>query len=106
MLIKNLALISQVEGHDPADVARVAAALQRQAARDFAPIWGASATVDAFPTLDDMPVGYWPMIIRRDIGFKAGGIHLDENGQRFALIKFSNSWSLTASHEMCEMLAD
>lgn len=107
MLTKNLALVSQVEGHDPADVSRVAAALQRQATRDFGPIWGAPATVDAFPTLEDMPVGYWPMIIRRDIEVNgAGGIHLDENGQPFALIKFSNSWSLTASHEMCEMLAD
>jgi hypothetical protein len=107
MLTKNLALVSEVEDHDPSDVARVAAALQRQATRDFAPYWEVSATVDAFPRLEDVPVGYWPMIIRDDIGFEgAAGIHLDKDGQPFALITMGDSWSLTASHEMLEMLAD
>ena len=107
MLTQHLALISEVEGHDPSDVARVAAALQRQATRDLGPIWGVSATVDAFPRLDDVPVGYWPMFVLEDLGAKEiGGIHLDENGQPFALIKYSNSWSITASHEMLEVLVD
>jgi hypothetical protein len=107
MLSINLALVSEVEGHDPSDVAGVAAALQRQAARDFAPVWDVRATVDAFPALDDVPIGYWPMIIRDDIGFEgAAGIHLDKDGQPFALITFGDSWSLTASHEMLEMLGD
>ena len=35
MLTINLALVSEVQGHDPGDVSRVAAALQRQASRDF-----------------------------------------------------------------------
>jgi hypothetical protein len=107
MLTANLALVSEVEDHDPSDVARVAAALQRQATRDFGPIWDVSATVDSFPRLEDVPVGYWPMIVRDDIGFEgAAGIHLDKEGQPFALITMSDSWSLTGSHEMLEMLAD
>src|SRR4051795_543462 len=107
MLTNNLALVSEVKGHDPSDVARVAAALQRQAARDFSPIWQVEATVDAFPRLEDVPVGYWPMIVRDDIGQPgAAGVHLDKDGQPFALITMSDSWSLTASHEMLEMLAD
>jgi hypothetical protein len=107
MLTINLALVSEVEGHDPGDVARVSAALQRQATRDFGPVWDSCATVDAFPALEDVPVGYWPMIIRDDIGFEgAAGIHLDKDGQPFALITYGDSWSLTASHEMLEMLAD
>jgi hypothetical protein len=107
MFTLNLALVSEVEGHDPDDVARVAAALQRQASRDFGPIWGVTATVDAFPTLRRVPLGYWPMVVRDDIGMPgAGGVHLDEDGQPFALIRMSDSWSLTASHEMLEMLAD
>lgn len=107
MLTQNLALVSEVEDHDPSDVARVAAALQRQATRDFGPIWEVSATVDAFPRLEDIPIGYWPMIVRDDIGFEgAAGIHLDKDGQPFALITHGDSWSLTASHEMLEMLAD
>src|SRR4051794_15004697 len=106
-LTKNLALVSEVANHDPSDVSRVAAALQKQATRDFGPIWDVDATVDAFPRLEDVPVGYWPMIVRDDIGFEgAAGIHLDKDGQPFALITFGDSWSLTASHEMLEMLAD
>jgi hypothetical protein len=107
MLPIHLALTSEVQGHDPSDVARVAAALQRQATRDFAPIWNISATVDAFPRLEDVPVGYWPMIVETDINVPgAAGVHEDKDGQPFALIAMSDSWSLTASHEMLEMLAD
>ena len=105
MLTINLALVSEVEGHDPSDVARVAAALQRQATRDFGPVWGVQATVDALPRLEDVPIGYWPMMIVPDVK-GAAGVHLDQDGQPFALIEISDSWSLTASHEMLEMLAD
>jgi hypothetical protein len=63
------------------------------------------ATVDALPRLEDVPVGYWPMMIVPDVE-GAAGIHLDQDGQPFALIEMSDSWSLTASHEMLEMLAD
>ena len=107
MLPVNLALVSEVRDHDPGDVARVAAALQRQATRDFAPIWNIQATVDAFPRLEDVPVSYWPMIVETDIDTPgAAGVHEDKDGQPFALIAMSDSWSLTASHEMLEMLAD
>src|ERR671925_516569 len=107
MLTMNLALVSEVEGHDPSDVSTVAAALQRQAARDLGPIWDRTATVDAFPRLEDIPVGYWPMIVETDIGQPgAAGVHMDKDGQPFALITMSDSWSLTASHEMLEMLVD
>jgi len=107
MLPIHLALVSLVQGHDPGDVSRVAAALQRQATRDFNPVWGVRATVDAFPRLDDVPLGYWPMIVATDINTPgAAGVHEDRNGQPFALIEMSDSWSLTASHEMLEMLAD
>jgi hypothetical protein len=103
----NLALVSEVEGHDPSDVSRVAAALQRQATRDFGPIWKVRATIDAFPSLEDVPVGYWPLIVETDIDTPgAAGVHEDQEGQPFALITMSDSWSLTASHEMLEMLAD
>jgi len=105
MLTVNLALVSEVEGHDPSDLARVAAALQRQVTRDFGPIWDVSATLDDFPRLEDVPVGYWPMIVVPDVR-GAAGVHVDKDGQPFALVETSDSWSLTASHEMLEMLAD
>jgi hypothetical protein len=107
MLTVSVALVSEVDGHDPSDVARVNAALQRQAIRDFRPVWDVEATVDWFPRLEDVPLGYWPMIVKTDIDVPgAAGIHLDKDGQPFALITMSDSWSLTASHELLEMLAD
>jgi hypothetical protein len=107
VLTISVALVSEVPGHDPSDLARVTAALQRQAIRDFRSVWDVEATVDGFPTLEDVPLGYWPMIVRDDIGVDgAAGIHLDKDGQPFALITMSDSWSLTASHELLEMLAD
>jgi len=36
----------------------------------------------------------------------AAGIHLDQDGQPFALITSGPGWALTASHEALEMLAD
>ena len=107
MLTINVALVSEVAGHDDSDVARVSAALQRQATRDFTPLWDVPATVDAFPRLEDVPVGYWPMIVETEINTPgAAGVHEDKDGQPLALIAMSDSWSLTASHEMLEMLAD
>ncbi|MEU7137017.1 hypothetical protein [Streptomyces sp. NPDC046261] len=107
MLVTQLALVSETDQITPSQLTRVAAALQKQAIRDFAPLWNLPASVDAFDKLDDVPVGYWPMIVRDDIGMEgAAGVHLDDNGQPFSLIEYSDSWSLTASHEMLEMLAD
>ncbi|UKY54523.1 hypothetical protein [Streptomyces inhibens] len=107
MLVTQLALVSETAEITASQLNRVAAALQKQATRDFAPLWQVPATVDAFDRLKDVPVGYWPMIVRDDIGQPgAAGVHLDKNGQPFSLIQYSASWSLTASHEMLEMLAD
>jgi hypothetical protein len=108
-LLQQVALISESKSVPMKDLMRVAAALQKQATRDLAPIWEISATVDAFEQLKDVPAGYWPMIVRDDIGFDAAGIHLDKDGQPFALISASSdldTWSLTASHELGEMLVD
>lgn len=107
MLTISVAVVSEVKRHDESDVARVTAALQRQAIRDFRTIWKVEATVDSFPKLEDVPVGYWPIMIRDDIDMPgAAGVHLDKDGQPFALVAMSDSWSLTASHELLEMLAD
>jgi hypothetical protein len=108
-LIQQLALLSESDRVDMGDLMRVSAALQRQATRDLALLWDVSATVDAFENLEDVPIGYWPMIVMDDIGFNAAGIHLDNNKQPFALISASDDvdvWSLTASHESVEMLVD
>jgi hypothetical protein len=105
MLPVQIALVSQTDRTTPEDVSHVAAALQKQATRDLAPLWGVSATVDAFPTVASIPAGYAPVLVVDDVQ-GAAGFHTDRNGQPFALVEYSDSWSLTASHEVLELLCD
>jgi hypothetical protein len=106
-LLRNVALVSDTPSVGFGDVSAVAAALQKQASRDFGPIWNVNATVSAFDQLENVPVDYWPVIIRDDIEEPgAAGYHTDDQGQPFALVQADSSWPLTASHETLEMLAD
>ncbi len=105
--LHHVALVSDSPAIPFKAISRVSAALQKQASRDLAPIWEVAATVDAFSDLDDVPIDYWPIIIRDDIHVPgAAGIHEDTDGQPFALVQYSENWSLTASHELLEMLCD
>jgi hypothetical protein len=107
MLLRQLALVSESSGVSSSELTQVSAALQKQATRDFGPIWGVDATVDAFHKLEDVPIGYWPVIVMDDIGQPgAAGVHLDKDNQPYALVQYSENWALTASHETLEMLAD
>jgi hypothetical protein len=102
-----VALVSETGSVTPAQVSTVAAALQKQATRDFGPLWGINATVDGFDKLESVPVDYWPVILRDDIKAPgAAGYHTDDQGQPFSLVQADASWPLTASHETLEMLAD
>jgi len=108
-LLRQLALVSESKRVGMDNLLRVSAALQKQASRDLAPIWEVAATVDAFAKLEDVPLGYWPLIVMNDIGMDAAGVHEDNDGQPFALITAAadlDEWSLTASHETLEMLVD
>jgi hypothetical protein len=109
-LLRHVALVSESDRVPLPALTPVAAALQKQAVRDLAPAWDVSATVDAFPSLEQVPVDYWPIIIRDDIDQPgASGIHLDRDGQPFALVTADDDvdvWSLTSSHEAMEMLVD
>jgi hypothetical protein len=106
MLLRQVALVSESGSVPFSDLGRVSAALQKQAIKDLAPIWEVQATVDAFASLEDVPIGYWPIIIRDDIQVDAAGIHEDKDGQPFALVQAGDGWSLTTSHENLEMLVD
>lgn len=90
-----------------ADLAPIAAAVQKQVTTDFGPIWGINATVSCFGSLDEIPNGYWKISIR-DPG-DAGdprGLHIDQNGQPFAIVHARDTWSVTLSHEVIEMLVN
>ena len=107
MLVRNLAIVSEIAQVSISDLTTVAAALQQQVTHDFSPIWGIDAIVSGFKSLDDVPLGYWPVIIEADIGVGgAAGVHQDNNNQPFALVQYDDGWSLTTSHETLEMLAD
>ena len=107
MLNRNLALVADTKKITPSQLTKVAAALQKQATRDFGPLWDTQANVSGFAKLEDVPTDYWPVIVRDDIKTPgAAGVHEDKNRQPFALVQFSDAWSLTASHETLEMLAD
>ena len=98
MLNRNLALVADTNEITPSQLTKVAAALQKQATRDFAPLWDIQANVSGFAKLEDVPTDYWPVIVRNDIKTPgAAGVHEDKNGQPFALVQFSDDWSLTAT---------
>jgi hypothetical protein len=102
-----VALVSESDQVSLSDLTQAGAALQTQVTRDFGPIWDVDATVDVFKSLDDVPTGYWPVLVQDDI-HNAGalGVHLDPNNQPFALVQLNDNWPMTASHEALEMLAD
>jgi hypothetical protein len=110
---------------------QTAAALQKQVTRDFTPIWGVTATVDAFEDLFSMPNDYLPIVLFGDArqladdleaavgdqiaarlvdAFERGdiaGVHLNAlTRQPFALVSAADAWTVKVSHEALEMLAD
>lgn len=107
MILQHIALVSLTKKISAERLASVGAALQKQAIRDLGPIWGIKATVDVFPHIKNVPVGYWPIIIKDKIDDPtAAGYHTDKHGQPFALVAYADDWSITWSHEMLEMLVD
>lgn len=100
-----LALVPEGVDIRPSDLTRVASALSKQVNRDFRPLWKVDATVDAFASLDEVPTDYWPIIVVPDVK-GAAGYHQDQDGQPYAVVEMGPMWSLTASHECLEMLAD
>jgi hypothetical protein len=102
----HLALISESEKISGSDLAAVTGAIQKQLARDFAPHWDVTATLTAFPTLEETPADYWPVIVRDDLGIPPLGLHLLEDDQPYALIRYTDTWSLSVSHEVLELCLD
>ncbi len=88
-----------------ASLDEVARALQVQIDRDFTPVWGVAATIAAFGAGKKMPAEFWPLrLVDQPVG--GLGIHLDRHHHPYAEIMATPDWSVTASHEMVEMLVD
>lgn len=102
-----VALTSRTSKVRNAELNRVAAALQKQVTRDFAPLWNIDATVSAFAP-GEVPLGYWTISIQdQSLPDNAEGLHKHKaDNSPYALVRYGPTWSLTASHELLEMLAD
>jgi hypothetical protein len=97
-----------------ADVTPVVIALQQQVTNDFRPIWGTDAEIKMIPQGTQPPIGTWWLVILDDSD-QAGALGYHDLtpdglpiGKVFAGsdLKAGTSWTVTASHELLEMLAD
>jgi hypothetical protein len=97
-----------------AEVTPVVAALQQQVNNDFGPVWGIAAQLTFIPTGAQPPAGTWWLSILDDSD-QAGALGYHDItpdglplGKVFAGtdLKYGMQWSVTASHELLEMLAD
>jgi hypothetical protein len=97
-----------------ADVTPVVVALQQQVTNDFRPIWGIDAELKMISQGAQAPSGTWQLVVLDDSD-QAGALGYHDLtpdglplGKVFAAsdLKAGTSWSVTASHELLEMLAD
>lgn len=100
-----IALISDTPDVSFGELSQVSAAIQKQLSRDFGPIWNVSATVDCFDGLASVPSGYWIVHVTSDLG-PNDGIHRTEDGTPMALVGSGEGWSVSASHEILEIIID
>jgi len=100
-----IALISSVPNLSFGELSKVSAAIQKQVSRDFSPIWRTTATVDCFDGLHNVPPGYWIVTVTPERG-PADGIHRTDGNEPMALVGYGEGWSISASHEILEMIVD
>src|ERR1700761_8725772 len=101
----HVALVDTTETITAAELAEVAGALNEQVQADIAPAWKIAATVGAYP---QPPQGTWRIELHETIEVEgAAGFHADDRGQPYAKVALSDGdWTVTASHELLEMLID
>src|SRR5947199_10422664 len=78
-------------------VDQVTQALQIQLDRDFTPVWGVHAQVQALDTGEAVPARAWPVTVL-DQPSAGLGVHPDNNGNPFADIHVRHDGSITTSH--------
>jgi hypothetical protein len=102
----HVALVDESGLVDMATLAEVAGALNEQVQADYLPVWKQTpATVGAYPTV---PAHTWAIRLKKDIDAPGAlGYHADDSVQPYALVDVdAGDWTVTASHELLEMLAD
>lgn len=89
-------------------------ALQTQVSRDFAPAWGVDAELDFVGTGKQPPAGHWWLVVldNSDVADALGYHDVTPEGLPLGKIfagtdkLYGNQWTVTASHELLEMLGD
>jgi hypothetical protein len=96
------------------DVTPVVAALQKQVTNDFGPVWGTAAQLTIVPKGSQPPAGSWWLVLLDDsdqanaLGYHDLTTEALPIGKVFVAsdLKAGTSWTVTASHELLEMLGD
>lgn len=100
----HVALVDESGEVDMPTLQECAGALNEQIQADFAPIWNVKATVGAYTTA---PLATWAVIIQAQLDQPGAlGYHTDANNQPISYVEATSDWTVTASHETLEMLAD
>jgi len=109
-----IAVVNESTVVSDADVRAAAVALQSQVSHDFYPLWRIPAALYVIPKTATPPPSFWQLIVFDDsdqadaLGYHdltAAGLPI---GKVFARsdIQAGTSWTVTASHELLEMLVD
>ncbi|WP_185626095.1 phospholipase D-like domain-containing protein [Burkholderia cenocepacia] len=106
MLPARVALVTKSTKVDYSNLARVAQALNLQVSRDLAPLWNVAGTVVALESVDRLDPGLWPVYVVDEVPEGTAGFHLTEHNQPYAIVQSGDTWSISASHEVLEMLVD
>jgi len=96
------------------DVSPVVIALQKQVSNDFRPVWGTDAELNIVSKAAQTPTGHWWLVLLDDsdqanpLGYHDPTSEGLPMGKVFAAsdLKAGTSWTVTASHELLEMLGD
>jgi hypothetical protein len=96
------------------DVTPVVAALQKQVTNDFGPVWGTAAQLTIVAKGTPPPTGSWWLVLLDDsdqanaLGYHDLTTEALPIGKVFVAsdLKAGTSWTVTASHELLEMLGD
>lgn len=96
------------------EIPAVVSALQQQVTNDFGPAWGVNAKLTIVPSgSQPVPGSWWLTILDDSDQAGALGYHdLTPDGLPIGKVfagtdlKYGTAWSVTASHELLEMLAD
>lgn len=121
-----VAVIDKTGRISAAEMSRAVAAFQRQVSEHLAPVYGVNAEIIACRYESEAPSGAWFTWIVDTMDTEGlNGYHFVDNinqkivgtvvkgyavgtasGNPFGLVKYSSSWTITASHEIIEKLVN